>query len=390
MVEIILKKRKVVELHPHPKNEGIYGDEDIKELAELIEKYGLRKPLIVTPEGTIISGHRRWKAILFLGWETVLVEEKEFTDETAELEALLLENASREKTIEQKCREGLMWEAIERAKSRKRIGRKGLGVGSTRDVIAKKVGLGSGVNYEHACKVISAIDEAFLIGNIDKAETLRKFLNEKSVNAAVKMIRNTQKILHRKSINADVKIINDIESNIRNFTETQHTQTQWVLAKLGKQLCGSVWIDFHDRSRIWENEKLGSLSIDSFPSLGMGNEARQTVEYIDVVWLSSGNQIAAAFEIEITTPIYSGLLRMADLVTLCPNLNFPLYLVVPESRINKVKKELTRPTFKNLKLDQKCRYIILEKLLEKWDVIMEFATEPSALKSISQSCDSDS
>ncbi|OUL29449.1 hypothetical protein BV372_23700 [Nostoc sp. T09] len=80
---------------------------------------------------------------------------------------------------------------------------------------------------------------------------------------------------------------------------------------------------------------------------------------------------------------------MADLVTLCPNLNFPLYIVVPESRTNKVKKELKRPTFKNLKLDKKCRYIILEKLLEKWDVIREFATEPSALKSISQSCDTE-
>ena len=366
MTEIPVKKRKVIELQPHPKNEGIYGDENIKELAELIEKYGLIKPLIVTPEGTIISGHRRWKAVLSLGWETVAVEEKQFTDETAELEALLLENANREKTVEQKCREGLTWEDIERANSRKRHGRKGLGVGITRDIIAKRVGLGSGINYQKACKVVLAIDEALIIGNLNKAETLRKILNDKSVNAAVKMI-----------------------TSIETSNEIQHTQIQWLLAKLGQQLCCSVWIAINDRSRMWEKEQLGSLSIDSFPPLGIGNEARQRVEYIDLVWLHGDNQIVAAFEVERTTPIYSGLLRMADLVALCPNLNFPLYIVVPESRVKEVKEELKRPTFKKLKLDNKCRWIVFEKLVVKWDAIMEIGTGIDAIKRISQGFDND-
>jgi len=361
-----VKERKTVELHPHPKNQDIYGDEDIKELAELIEKYGLIKPLIVTPQGTIISGHRRWKAVLSLGWEKVSVEEKEFPDDTAELEALLLENANREKSIEQKCREGLTWEAIERANSRKRQGIKGLGVGSTRDVIAKRVGLGSGINYQKACKVISAIDEAIIAGNFDKAEALRKILNNKSVNAAIKMINSAE-----------------------NFNEIQHTQIQWILAKLGKKFCGSVWIDITDSSRVWEKEKLGNLSIDSLPPLGIGDDERSTVQYIDVIWLTGSNQITAAFEVEMTTPVYSGLLRMADLVTLCPNLNFPLYIVVPESRINKVKDELKRPTFKKLKLQDKCSYIVAEKMVEEWNIIMKYG-HLGSIKEISQNFDSDS
>ncbi|WP_375498669.1 ParB/RepB/Spo0J family partition protein [uncultured Nostoc sp.] len=368
MANIQIKERKIVELHPHPKNEGIYGDEDIEQLAQDIERSKWVKPLIVTPEGTIISGHRRWKAVSYLGWVTVPIEEKEFTDEIAELEALLLENANREKSIEQKCREGLTWEAIERNNSRQRQGSKGSGVGSTRDVIAKRVGIGSGINYEKARKVVLAIDEALLVGNLAKAEALRKKLNHKSVNAAFKMI-----------------------SSIENTNETQqHTQMQWILAKLGQKLCGSVWIASNDRSRMWEKEQLGNLSIDSFPPLGIGNDAQSTVKYIDVVWLSGSHQITAAFEVELTTPIYSGLLRMADLVTLCPNLNFPLYIVVPESRTNKVKKELTRATFKNLKLDKKCRYIVIEKLMEKWDAIMEIGTSVDTIKRISHSFESDS
>jgi hypothetical protein len=44
----------------------------------------------------------------------------------------------------------------------------------------------------------------------------------------------------------------------------------------------------------------------------------RTVELIDVLWLN-GNAIVAAFEAESTTSIYSGLLRMADLLSMQPN-----------------------------------------------------------------------
>jgi hypothetical protein len=46
----------------------------------------------------------------------------------------------------------------------------------------------------------------------------------------------------------------------------------------------------------------------------------QTIELIDVLWLD-GNAIVAALEIESTTSIYSGLLRMSDLVARQPNIS---------------------------------------------------------------------
>ncbi|MGH2412937.1 MAG: ParB/RepB/Spo0J family partition protein, partial [Microcystaceae cyanobacterium] len=93
------------QLKPHPRNALIYGkDEDVSDLVELIERSQWVKPLIVTQAGTIISGHRRWQASLSIGLESVPVEVRAFSDEIAELEALLLENASRLKTTEQKVR----------------------------------------------------------------------------------------------------------------------------------------------------------------------------------------------------------------------------------------------------------------------------------------------
>jgi ParB family chromosome partitioning protein len=55
--------------------------------------------------------------VQILGWEIVPVEVREFSNELAALEALLLENASREKMIEQKVREGRAWEDIEKEKA---------------------------------------------------------------------------------------------------------------------------------------------------------------------------------------------------------------------------------------------------------------------------------
>src|SRR5439155_15904879 len=70
----------------------------------------------------------------------------------------------------------------------------------------------------------------------------------------------------------------------------------------------------------------------------------QTIELIDVLWLD-GNAIVAAFEVESTTSIYSGLLRMSDLLARQPNIQVPLFLVAAEERREKVIQQVNRPTF---------------------------------------------
>jgi len=201
----ILNQANPKVLNPHPWNFAIYGkDEDVSELISLISASRWVKPLVITPENRIISGHQRWKAVLALGWKSVPVEVREFPDELAELEALLLENASRFKTTEQKVREALAWKEVEAHKARTRQislagtrpnskpdlvenfppGQKG----KTRDRLAKLVGLGSGRTYEKAAKVVEVIDKETSSGNLETAQTLRRVLNSKSVNAAVKLL----------------------------------------------------------------------------------------------------------------------------------------------------------------------------------------------------------
>ncbi|MBI4739288.1 ParB N-terminal domain-containing protein [Candidatus Woesearchaeota archaeon] len=194
-------------LKPHPRNITIYGEETLDELIEHIQTSGWIKPIVVTRENRIISGHRRWRAALVLKLQTVPVEYRDFSDETAELEALLLENATRSKTIEQKVREAELWKEIEQAKARARqtaFLKHGTHSpvrenfpqreepGRTRDIVAQRVGFGSGRTYEKASKVVHLIDQARATGNIEHAEALQSILNRQSVDAAARLIEKPE------------------------------------------------------------------------------------------------------------------------------------------------------------------------------------------------------
>lgn len=158
-----------------------------------------------------------------------------------------------------------------------------------------------------------------------------------------------------------------------------HSQVQWMLAKLGKKLGCNVWIATNDQNRKWKDDRLGDMSVSSLPSLGLDTDSQQIIALIDVVWMKGTHQVAAAFEVEHTTSIYSGILRMADLTVLSPNLNFPLYIVAPKQRLDQVKKQLSRPTFQSLELHKRCGYFAAEDLIAEFEGILKWATAPTAI-----------
>ena len=84
-----------------------------------------------------------------------------------------------------------------------------------------------------------------------------------------------------------------------------------------------VWVARNDRSRDWKGHRFTDLprARADLP-LQFDEATNRTIELIDVLWLK-GNAVVAAFEIESTTSIYSGLLRMSDLIAMQPNLNIP-------------------------------------------------------------------
>ena len=114
---------------------------------------------------------------------------------------------------------------------------------------------------------------------------------------------------------------------------TDHTEIQWLLAKLGNDMGLDVWVARNDRGRQYNGQRFADLSrLKGALPVQFDRETTRTIELIDVLWLD-GNSIRAAFEIESTTSIYSGLLRMADLLSMQPNLSIPLYLDVEPQQV---------------------------------------------------------
>ncbi len=171
---------------------------------------------------------------------------------------------------------------------------------------------------------------------------------------------------------------------------TAHTEIQWLLLQLGSAMGMQVWVARNDRGRMVNGKRLGDVDRAQQDLPVQFDEAtNRTIELIDVLWLR-GNAIVAAFEIESTTSIYSGLLRMSDLIAMQPNLNIALFLVAPDERRAKVLSELNRPTFTRLSppLNRVCRFIPFSVLRQRVDQIgpMVRYLKPEFLDDFAETC----
>ncbi len=148
---------------------------------------------------------------------------------------------------------------------------------------------------------------------------------------------------------------------------SEHLRMQWLLLKMGRQAGQKVWAPRNDQQRITQEYNFEEFE-ETFAA-GLDTQVRY-VENIDVVWKEEF-RIDAAFEIENSTSIYSGLLRFADLTMVAPNTFYPMFIVAPGERRNRVREQLARPSFRRLGIHEKVRYLSYEKV----DEIDEFFGE---------------
>jgi hypothetical protein len=169
----------------------------------------------------------------------------------------------------------------------------------------------------------------------------------------------------------------DEKDDIPDVVEAEgptHTEIQWRLLDLGSQMGLNVWAPRSDRGRNTDGKRISDIPhiLNSLPTQ-FDEVTNGTIENIDVLWLS-GNAIVAAFEVEHTTTIYSGLLRMSDLLTMQPNIDIKLYLVAPDEKYSKFKKEVPRPTFASRAkpLHTICGFLPYSSLCDKLEKAKDF------------------
>jgi predicted RNA-binding protein len=163
----------------------------------------------------------------------------------------------------------------------------------------------------------------------------------------------------------------EAESAVETADVRESTRVQALLAEIGARMGMQIWIPRNDRQAViteWRGDHPPPL--ERLP-LNYDDVTLRTIEQIDVLWLK-GRAIKRAFEVEHTTSIYSGILRMADLLALQPNMDIRLHIVAPDARRDKVFQELRRPVFSLLDrgpLSESCSFL-------SYDSVRELAAQP--------------
>lgn len=124
-----------------------------------------------------------------------------------------------------------------------------------------------------------------------------------------------------------------------------HTQVQGWLRDLGIALGFTVWIASNDRSRSCGDGRLGDGCLERLPTALERAAGSEAVRLIDVLWLE-GDRVAAAYEVEHSTSIYSAIVRMLDLA-LGSGVDHgtKYFLVAPDRREADVRAQFARPAF---------------------------------------------
>lgn len=142
--------------------------------------------------------------------------------------------------------------------------------------------------------------------------------------------------------------------------QRESIKIQAKLSTIGATMGLSIWLPASDRARVASlvSADVREVFLEKLP-LNYDQNTLGTISQIDVLWIKK-QSIVRAFEVEHTTAVYSGLLRMADLLALQPNMKIHLHIVAPDERRDKVFREMQRPVFTYLDagpLAQTCTFL---------------------------------
>lgn len=173
------------------------------------------------------------------------------------------------------------------------------------------------------------------------------------------------------------------QRELERESDATHTEIQGWLRDLGISLGYSVWVASNDRGRSYLDGRLGDRCLDQLPK-GVADGV-DSVRLIDVVWITPDcTKVEAAFEVEHSTSIYSGIVRMLDLALGTKvGENSTLFLVAPDNRRSEVEQQLCRPAFSRVS-EMNIRYLPYSELRENRVAIGRFGAGLKPLIEISQ------
>ncbi|HWA34644.1 MAG TPA: hypothetical protein VG737_10965 [Cyclobacteriaceae bacterium] len=165
--------------------------------------------------------------------------------------------------------------------------------------------------------------------------------------------------------------------------EDLHTEMQYHLIKIGKALGYDPVVASNDRSKSWDDVSFSFMCLPDFPELPVDKETKNTIQLIDAIWFEkNSNRIVCAFEVEKSTSIYSGILRLTDLAFSLDHHQSALFIIIPDSREKDVVLQLRRPSIKKNNIPIK--YILFSDLRQHCDALCKFGDNHKILEKIAK------
>ena len=164
-----------------------------------------------------------------------------------------------------------------------------------------------------------------------------------------------------------------------------HTEVQAWLRDLGSALGFDVFVAANDRGRTWQGGVLGDGCLEELPPALAGGPGGDTIRLIDVIWFDRANgEVAAAFEVEHTTSIYSGIVRLLDLAQAGHDSAVRgLFLVAPDEREADVRAQLQRPAFRRIS-ELQVRFLPYSELATHREAMARFGAGIKAINAIAR------
>lgn len=152
--------------------------------------------------------------------------------------------------------------------------------------------------------------------------------------------------------------------------EDKHLRYQYLLVKIGIMRGYDVWVAANDKNKSYKGEALNSMTLEDLPHFA-GPDVIRVARSIDVIWFKKRTaQPICFFEIEHSTSIYSGLLRLNDV-----KIDYPISrasIVGPEDRRGLFETQIQRRTFVFSELSEICQFLTyddVEKLQQSYQTI---------------------
>ncbi len=245
-----------------------------------------------------------------------------------------------------------------------------------------KVKLGSWKEYLRMREVILEVNNRYKNSLSKDLGAFAGFLFDVGVN---KILVGDEGDLTEKEKLKIEKLLKKRHSEVMSEKEEEdlHTEMQYHLLKIGHSLGYDVISAANDRSRCHEGNSFLFICLPKFPDIDVDKDTKSTISLIDVMWFQKGaSKIVSAFEVEKSTSIYSGILRLTDLYYSFPEDPSTLFLIIPDKREKELLLQLSRPSIRSSNIEM--HYILFSDLRKHCDAICTFGDSKETIKKIAK------